>query len=68
MRTTYIVVWVILALLWLEQLAWEVTDWRSIGMGFATGIILVAFAVEVSGNKSPFSPRPHKRPDDPPIR
>lgn len=46
---------ILLVLLWAGYLYTATFDWHSIALGVATGGILAAWAIEVTGNKVPSS-------------
>lgn len=51
----YLIAWGGLAFIWAVQLKEGRFDWEQIGIGFATGVILIATAVGITGNKIPDS-------------
>lgn len=46
---------VVIALLWAGYLYSFVPDWTAIALGVGTGGVLVAWAIEITGNKVPAS-------------
>ncbi len=46
---------IVLALLWIGQWYFDGFDWEQIMLGLGTGILLTAWAIDVSGNKIPES-------------
>lgn len=53
---------VMLLLLWSGYLVTQTPDWLAVGLGFGTGAVLVAWAIEATGNKF-FSPTDERSPD-----
>lgn len=45
--------WIVVALLWLGYCYFNAVDWQSIGLGFLTGGVLAAWAIDITGNKLP---------------
>ena len=43
--------WGIVAILWAGAFYFETADWPSVSLGAFTGLILMAWAVDVTGNK-----------------
>lgn len=43
----------IIALLWAWYFYFQPFDWTSIALGLGTGVVLTAWAIEVTGNKIP---------------
>lgn len=43
----------VLALLWTDQLLTDATNWTDVMIGIATGAIILAWAADITGNKTP---------------
>lgn len=54
-RGPWRVIWPIIGLLWIWYFYFEPFNWASIAIGFGTGAILAAWAIEITGNKIPDS-------------
>jgi hypothetical protein len=54
-NTVWWVLWVIIGLVWLGTWRYDGFDWEQIALGFFTGGVLVAWAIEITGNKVPDS-------------
>ncbi len=57
--------WVMLAFGWATNLYFHDLDWLSVALGAFTGLVVTAWAIEITGNKIPESWRP-KSPSKPP--
>lgn len=53
-RGIYLIAWGGLALLWIMQIK-DGFNWEQIALGFGTGAIFIATAIEITGNKLPTS-------------
>ena len=55
--------WLLVALLWAGYLYVQVPNWLAIGIGFGTGMMFATWAMDVSGNRLPFSSRDKRSSD-----
>lgn len=51
----YWVAWLMIVLLWVGQWYFDGLDWEQILLGFITGAMITAWAIEITGNKMPDS-------------
>lgn len=55
--------WLLVALLWGWFFYFQIPNWVSVGIGFFTGMMFATWAMEVSGNRLPFSSRDKRSSD-----
>jgi hypothetical protein len=49
-------VFIVFGLLWVGFFAFQTPNWTSLGLGFSTGVVFMAWTGEISGNRFPGSP------------
>lgn len=55
--------WLFVGALWVWFFWFQIPNWVSVGIGFATGIMLAAWATDITDNRYIFSPS-KKKPTD----
>ncbi|OQP87579.1 hypothetical protein BTR14_03140 [Rhizobium rhizosphaerae] len=54
--------WALVGLLWAGYLTLYTPNWLALMLGFGTGMMFATWAIDISGNRSPFS-RKDRAPD-----